>query len=262
MVNNFKSLSTYGKSSILDVWLYSEYVSVFTFYFFTLNKNKQNRSMYCRSLGHFKSNKNICSYFLLLTSYKVFYFIGLLYTSSKHWLIFSYRYWILQNQPSIGVLIKSCFEKLQQIYRRTLMPKCDFNKVARHKITLRYGCFPVDNICCIFSVHFFLRTFLRASSDSYWLIFDYWHIAHKPSTKNTALNTVVSLNFLVWKFCAEAQFPQSLGRFVCVSLQNFHTRKLGETIVLYAVELQEFAFQIWTIILSTNIKANKSLFRH
>ena len=142
------------------------------------------------------------------------------------------------------------------------MPKCDFNKVARHKITLRYGCFPVDNICCIFSVHFFLRTFLRASSDSYWLIFDYWHIAHKPSTKNTALNTVVSPNFLVWKFCAEAQFPQSLGRFVCVSLQNFHTRKLGETIVLYAVELQEFAFQIWTIILSTNIKANKSLFRH
>ena len=35
-----------------------------------------------------------------------------------------------QKRPSIGVLIKSCFEKMQQIYRRTPMPKCDFNKVV------------------------------------------------------------------------------------------------------------------------------------
>ena len=30
---------------------------------------------------------------------------------------------------------------MQQIYMRTTMPKCDFNKV---KITLRHGCSPVN----------------------------------------------------------------------------------------------------------------------
>ena len=30
-----------------------------------------------------------------------------------------------------GVLRKSCSKKMQQIYRRTLMPKCDFNKAAK-----------------------------------------------------------------------------------------------------------------------------------
>ena len=38
---------------------------------------------------------------------------------------------INQKQPSRGVLWKQCSENRQQIYRRTLMPKCDFNKVAK-----------------------------------------------------------------------------------------------------------------------------------
>ena len=37
-----------------------------------------------------------------------------------------------QKQPPIGVLRKRCSENMQQIYRRTPMPKCDFNKVALH----------------------------------------------------------------------------------------------------------------------------------
>ena len=36
----------------------------------------------------------------------------------------------LQKQPSRGVLSKRCSENMQQIYRRTPMPKCDFNKVG------------------------------------------------------------------------------------------------------------------------------------
>ena len=36
-----------------------------------------------------------------------------------------------QKQPPSGVLIKRCSENTQQIYRRTLMPKYDFNKVGR-----------------------------------------------------------------------------------------------------------------------------------
>ena len=36
----------------------------------------------------------------------------------------------VQKQPSRGVLIKSFSENMQQIYRKTPMPKCDFNKGA------------------------------------------------------------------------------------------------------------------------------------
>ena len=36
----------------------------------------------------------------------------------------------IQKQPSRGVLKKRFSENMQQIYRRTPMPKCNFNKVA------------------------------------------------------------------------------------------------------------------------------------
>ena len=36
-----------------------------------------------------------------------------------------------QKQPSRGVLKKRCSENMPQIYRRTPMPKCTFNKVAK-----------------------------------------------------------------------------------------------------------------------------------
>ena len=38
---------------------------------------------------------------------------------------------IFQTQPTRGVLKKSCSENMQQIYRRTPMPECDFNKVGK-----------------------------------------------------------------------------------------------------------------------------------
>ena len=37
----------------------------------------------------------------------------------------------LQKQPSRGVRKKSCSGNTPQIYRRTPIPKCDFNKVAK-----------------------------------------------------------------------------------------------------------------------------------
>ena len=37
-----------------------------------------------------------------------------------------------QKQVYIGVLLKRYFEIMKQIYRRTPMAKCDFNKVAKH----------------------------------------------------------------------------------------------------------------------------------
>ena len=37
----------------------------------------------------------------------------------------------IKKQPSRGVPRKRCFENMQYVYRRTRMPKCDFNKVAK-----------------------------------------------------------------------------------------------------------------------------------
>ena len=42
----------------------------------------------------------------------------------------SRKTWNVQKQPSRGVLSKRCSDNMQQIYRRTLMPKCDFKKAA------------------------------------------------------------------------------------------------------------------------------------
>ena len=41
-------------------------------------------------------------------------------------------YW--QKQQPRGVPRKKCSENMQQYYRRTPMPKCDFNKVALHSL--------------------------------------------------------------------------------------------------------------------------------
>ena len=38
---------------------------------------------------------------------------------------------VLQKQSPSGVPRKTCSENIQQIYRRTPMPKCDFNKLAK-----------------------------------------------------------------------------------------------------------------------------------
>ena len=45
--------------------------------------------------------------------------------------ILSFTASVLKKQPSKGVFIKRCFENMQQIYRRTPMPKGDFNKFAK-----------------------------------------------------------------------------------------------------------------------------------
>ena len=62
----------------------------------------------------------------------------------------------IQRQPFRGVLKKRCTENMQQFYRRTLMPKCDFNKAA-FEIGLWHGCSPV-NFLNIFRAHFSKNT--------------------------------------------------------------------------------------------------------
>ena len=55
-----------------------------------------------------------------------------------------------QKQPSRTVLKNSCSENMQQIYRKTTMPKCDFDKNAKQ---LRHECVPV-NLLHVFSIPF------------------------------------------------------------------------------------------------------------
>ena len=40
------------------------------------------------------------------------------------------KYAFNNKQPSRGVLIKRCSKNMQEIHRRTPLPKCDFNKVG------------------------------------------------------------------------------------------------------------------------------------
>ena len=67
------------------------------------------------------------SVILLFTSFKLFF------QRSDPLAHLLYQGFNSQKQPSIGVFIKRCSENIQQIYRRTTMSKCDFNKVEENK---------------------------------------------------------------------------------------------------------------------------------
>ena len=56
-----------------------------------------------------------------------------------------------QKEPSRGVLSKRCSENMQQIYRRTPMPKCDFSKAT---LQFYWNCTLAWVFCCIFAAYF------------------------------------------------------------------------------------------------------------
>ena len=56
-----------------------------------------------------------------------------------------------KKQPPRGFPRKRCFENIQQIYSRSPMPKCDFNKVALQIYCNRTSAWV---ICCKFSAYF------------------------------------------------------------------------------------------------------------
>ena len=78
--------------------------------------------------------------------------------------------YLFQKQPPRGVLRKRCSENMQQIYRRTPKPKCDFNKVALLcnfiEITRRLGCSHVNLL------HIFRTPFPQSTSE--WLLLLFW----------------------------------------------------------------------------------------
>ena len=76
---------------------------------------------------------------------------------------------IFQKQPFRGVLRKRCSGNMQQIYRRTPMPKCNFNNAPKQ---LYWNCTSAwmfsCKFCCTFSEHLFLRTPLNSY---FWYLF-------------------------------------------------------------------------------------------
>ena len=68
-----------------------------------------------------------------------------------------------QKQPSRGVLREKYSENMRQIYRRTPMPKCDFDI----EITLRHGCSPVNLL------HIIRTPFLKNTSGRLLLFFPF-----------------------------------------------------------------------------------------
>ena len=79
---------------------------------------------------------------------------------------------IIQKQPSIGVLKKSYFENMQQVYRGTPMPKCNFNKVAKQLYwNHTSACVSPANL-----LHVFRTPFLRTHMEGYfWLFYKTFH---------------------------------------------------------------------------------------
>ena len=61
---------------------------------------------------------------------------------------------IERNNPPIGVLIKRCFENMQQILKKAVMPKCDFNKAAKQLLLLTF----TVNLLYIFKPPFYKNT--------------------------------------------------------------------------------------------------------
>ena len=69
----------------------------------------------------------------------------------KEWMWIRLTTYHWQKQPTRGVLKKRCSENLQQIYRRTPMPKCDFSKVT---LQLYWNHTSAWVVCCKFAVYF------------------------------------------------------------------------------------------------------------
>ena len=81
----------------------------------------------CRLLTQYQRNSLDCK---LIIGNFFWKFCGRSLILKTKWFL-RYLNGIIQKQLSRGVLRKRCSENMQQIYRRTPMPKCDFNKVAQ-----------------------------------------------------------------------------------------------------------------------------------
>ena len=87
----------------------------------------------------------------------------------------------IQKQPPRGILKKRCSENVQQIYRRTTMLKCNFNKVAKQF-------YWNSTLAWIFSCKFAVYFQNNFSWEHLWVATSvdlHWSCRHCTLTKNT-----------------------------------------------------------------------------
>ena len=92
----------------------------------------------------------------------------------------------IQKQQSRGVLRKRCSKNMQQIYRRTPMPKCDFNNAFWH------GCSPVNLL------HIFRKPSLRKTSEGLLLNIHIFESQY-PKTEMFGLDRIAYRAIKLWK---------------------------------------------------------------
>ena len=105
-----------------------------------------------------------------------------------------------KKQLFVGGLRKRCSGNMQHIYRRTPIPKCDFNKVAKQfyqlqrnfiEIALRHGCSLVNLL-------HILRTPFYGSTYGGWLLdFVYIFILSEKHLCQTSLSLLCKLILVV-----------------------------------------------------------------
>ena len=84
-----------------------------------------------------------------------------------------------QKQPPRGVPRKRCSENMQQIYRRTLTPKCDLRSKSNFiEIALRHGGSPLNLL------HIFRTLFLRTPlGGCFWSMYKFYDLFSNISVK-------------------------------------------------------------------------------
>ena len=73
-----------------------------------------------------------------------------------------------------------------------------------------------------------LEHFFKVRSSHFWVVGSFWKLACLAQVFAifTMKNTVISPDFLVWKFCGKAQFPHSFGKLRCFWQWLFHLNKV------------------------------------
>ena len=111
---------------------------------------------------------------------------------------------------------------MQQIYRRTSMPKCDFNKVALHSFATllksHFGMGVLLQICCIFSEDLFLRTPLGGCFCNCKVITNYCakYVEIRHSLIRISLIRIRVLRFALLPYCW--RFVPSKWQLVPISI--------------------------------------------
>ena len=140
----------------------------------------------------------------------------------------------VRKQPTRGVLKTRCSENMQQIYRRTPMPKCDFNKAAKqlywNTSTWLFSCkfvaylqnnfflrLPLDGWFWMFP--FDLLENIRNPSVTFWFSDVLGGFKENMGEKGLKLFQIFVKAFSYWEYRKDLQS----GDFNCfLSCHNFH----------------------------------------